>query len=327
MSEVAAAPEVSAGTLLRQAREAAGLHVAALAVSLKVPVRKLEALEADRYDDLPDAVFARALASSICRNLKIDPQPVLARLPQTASPRLVQDHEGINAPFRAPGDVAAGGWQQQLMRPVPLAVGALLLGAVAILLLPYLSLDAVRAVARPEAPAVPMAASVVVQPGAAAPADAPAATGAAVPAPDPAPAPAADASAASGAPVAAATATAPAAATEPAATLIPAAGPPAAAASSATPSSTAAPTAPAAPPSGGVVVFKTSGPSWVQVLDSRGEVALRRLMAAGESASASGTTPLSVTVGSVNSTSVEVRGKPFDMAPVEKDNVARFEVK
>ena len=155
MSEVAAAPEVSAGTLLRQAREAAGLHVAALAVSLKVPVRKLEALEADRYDDLPDAVFARALASSICRNLKIDPQPVLARLPQTASPRLVQDHEGINAPFRAPGDVAAGGWQQQLMRPVPLAVGALLLGAVAILLLPYLSLDAVRAVARPEAPAVP----------------------------------------------------------------------------------------------------------------------------------------------------------------------------
>ena len=36
---------VSAGTLLRQAREAAGLHVASLAASLKVPVRKLEALE------------------------------------------------------------------------------------------------------------------------------------------------------------------------------------------------------------------------------------------------------------------------------------------
>ena len=58
-------PQVSAGALLRQAREAAGLHVAALAVSLKVPVKKLEALESDRLDLLPDAVFARALASSM----------------------------------------------------------------------------------------------------------------------------------------------------------------------------------------------------------------------------------------------------------------------
>ena len=85
-----------------QAREAAGLHVAALAVSLKVPVRKLEALEEDRYDLLTDAVFVRALASSICRTLKIDPQPVLDRLPQTTAPRLAQDSDGINAPSARP---------------------------------------------------------------------------------------------------------------------------------------------------------------------------------------------------------------------------------
>ena len=48
---------VTAGRLLREAREAAGLHIASLAVSLKVPVRKLELLEADRFDELPDAVF------------------------------------------------------------------------------------------------------------------------------------------------------------------------------------------------------------------------------------------------------------------------------
>ena len=35
----AAVPPVHGGQLLREAREAAGLHVAALAVSLKVPVR------------------------------------------------------------------------------------------------------------------------------------------------------------------------------------------------------------------------------------------------------------------------------------------------
>ena len=48
---------MSAGSLLRQAREAAGLSIATLAVLLKVPVKKLEALEADHFDLLPDAVF------------------------------------------------------------------------------------------------------------------------------------------------------------------------------------------------------------------------------------------------------------------------------
>src|SRR5687767_15686536 len=97
---------ITAGVLLRRAREAAGLHVAALAVALKVPVRKLEALEEDRYDLLTDAVFVRALASSVCRTLKIDPQPVLDRLPQTTVPRLARDVDSINAPFRAPNDGA-----------------------------------------------------------------------------------------------------------------------------------------------------------------------------------------------------------------------------
>src|SRR5437870_13153008 len=109
MSEVMEAPVsygLTAGALLRRAREAAGLHVAALAVSLKVPVRKLEALEDDRYDLMPDAVFIRGLASSVCRTLKIDPQPVLERLPQTAAPRLITNTDGLNQPFRVPSDGA-----------------------------------------------------------------------------------------------------------------------------------------------------------------------------------------------------------------------------
>ena len=69
MDETAVQAPLSAGTILCQAREAAGLHIAVLAVSLKVPVAKLEALETDRLDELPDAVFARALAASVCRQL------------------------------------------------------------------------------------------------------------------------------------------------------------------------------------------------------------------------------------------------------------------
>ena len=120
----------TAGQLLRQAREAAGLHVAALAVALKVPVRKLEALEEDRFDLLPDAVFVRALASSVCRTLKIDPQPILERMPQTVAPRLVHDSDGINAPFRAPSDGTGPSWIDQVSKPVFLAVFVLLLGEI-----------------------------------------------------------------------------------------------------------------------------------------------------------------------------------------------------
>jgi cytoskeleton protein RodZ len=74
-------PSVSAGQVLRQAREAAQIHRASLAAMLKVPAKKIEALENDDWQALPDLAFTRALASSICRQLKIDPQTVLALLP------------------------------------------------------------------------------------------------------------------------------------------------------------------------------------------------------------------------------------------------------
>ncbi|MBX9792674.1 MAG: helix-turn-helix domain-containing protein, partial [Burkholderiaceae bacterium] len=86
-----AAPQpasLSAGAMLREARQAKGLHIAALAASIKVSQRKLELLEADKISELPDATFARALAQTVCRSLKIDPVPVLAALPQAPSYRL-----------------------------------------------------------------------------------------------------------------------------------------------------------------------------------------------------------------------------------------------
>ena len=78
----------TAGGLLRQARQAQGLHIAALAAAIKVTPRKLELLEADRLDELPDATFTRALAQTVCRTLKIDAAPVLALLPPPKGHRL-----------------------------------------------------------------------------------------------------------------------------------------------------------------------------------------------------------------------------------------------
>lgn len=302
----AAAQGQTAGAMLRNAREAAGLHVAALAVAMKVPAAKLDALENDRHELLPDAVFARALAASVCRTLKIDPAPVLARLPQTGKPRLVQDTDGLNAPFRSPRDTVTAHWKDQLTRPVALTVGALLVGALVVLLWPRQpdELAPVASTSSAEAPATssPTAAA----PGretAAPPAVAPDVT---------APPEVMRASVAMASPAAAAALAAPAA-------------PAASAASAATAAASAS--ASAAPAATGVIVFRANAQSWIEVRDASGAVAVRKLLTTGETAGASGAMPLQVTVGNAGATEVQVRGKPFDLRGVTRDNVARFEVK
>ena len=136
-STVQGAP-LTAGAMLRNAREAAGLHIGALAVALKVPVRKLEALESDRLDLLPDVVFARALAASVCRTLKVDVGAVLDLLPGQVAPRLQPDVHARRALFDSPGS----GWRlplaSRLSRPVVAAAGLLLAAALALLFVPGL---------------------------------------------------------------------------------------------------------------------------------------------------------------------------------------------
>ncbi len=144
---VAVAPVLTAGAMLRAARESAGLHVAALAVSMKVPVKKLEALESDRLDLLPDAVFVRALASSVCRSLKIDAAPVLAKLPVNGIPRLDAGERGINAPFRASGETSTMSLPSFLKRPAALVVVALLVAAVVVVMVPEFQIEKATAVA------------------------------------------------------------------------------------------------------------------------------------------------------------------------------------
>ena len=301
----------TAGMLLRRAREAAGLHVAALAVALKVPVRKLEALEADQYQLLGDSVFVRALASSICRSLKADPQPVLDLLPQSAAPRLVEQRPGLNATFRAPSDGAPPSWYEQVNRPVFLSVFALLLGALVLILLPTVQQDqGAEVTARTEQSAQSVSAENTISLTPSAPAAAPMPSGVmtvsvqgnAVPGAGASPAPLADPSAST---VALAT---------PAATSV-------------APPATTADVGAAPAPANGIVVFRAKGPSWIEVTDAKGVVRLRKLLDGGESGAATGALPLQVTVGRVDVTEVEVRGKAFDLRPVSRDNVARFEVK
>ena len=125
----------SAGAVIRRAREDAGVHIAALAVSLKVPVKRLEALEADRYDELPDLVFARALALSVCRSLKLQPERVLPLLPQGQVQQLSVEGP-INEPFRPDSQTPGSGALGSLPKPVVWAAVALVLAAVAVYAVP-----------------------------------------------------------------------------------------------------------------------------------------------------------------------------------------------
>jgi cytoskeleton protein RodZ len=298
----------TAGQLLRAAREAQGLHIAALAVSLKVPVKKLELLEADRLDELPDAVFARALASSMCRTLKVDPTDILAKLPQTSKPRLSHTQQSINTPFRMPSEGPAPSPLTAFSKPAVIAVMALLLGAVVMIFMPDLSnktADAANS-ALSGLKSLPSAlegngsgtamgsGAVLTNDGGMKPA-----------------------SANAGAEPQTTLALSPSLTVS---TSTPTVASPTLVISAATGTSTVADT-------DGLVVFRAKGESWVEVIDANGRVTLRRLLTAGESAAATGPLPLRVTVGRADQTAVVVRGKPFDGENMVRDNVLRFEVR
>jgi cytoskeleton protein RodZ len=76
---------LTAGQMLKAARLRAGVDLLVLSLSLKVPVDKLEALEADQHPADQSPVFVRSLAAAVSRRLGMDPAPVLALLPQAAN--------------------------------------------------------------------------------------------------------------------------------------------------------------------------------------------------------------------------------------------------
>jgi len=297
---------VTAGALLRDAREAAGLHIAALAVALKVPVAKLEALEADNFSALPDMVFVRALASSVCRTLKIDPQAVLALLPQGEGPRLSAGDVGLNAPVKGfAGRSSAAPFKGAGSRSFVWAVGLLLIGAALMMFLPRgLDADLSALLKQPETTTkIPMPTGNVAQ-------EISVAVGAEQRVPSAAPA----AAVGVGVELPAGESIKPAGiASHP--IVLPSV-------EASAPSS-----APAADAPSGVLAFKARSESWIQVRDAAGALVLQRNLAPNELVSVSGVLPLAVVIGRADATEVFVRGKPYDIGPVSRENVARFEVK
>lgn len=285
----------SAGALLRRAREAQGMHIAVLAASLKVPQRKLEALERDRLDELPDATFARALAQSVCRVLKVDAAEVLALLPPAGAGGLDQVSGGLNTPFRDKPTHAEPVATELLRHPGAIAAVVLLLAALAVWLWP--AGPAAEAPASAEQGAAPADG----MPGAA---------------PQPAADPAQAASEAS-APQAAAAEAPASAATEPPA-VTPTAAPSEAQAVSAPPT--------LAPAADAVLMLAPRADSWIEVTDGGGRTLLSRVVTAGERLALDAAPPLRVVVGNAGATELRFRGRVVDLQPLTSNNVARIEL-
>lgn len=301
-----AAVLLSAGQMLRQARVNAGVHVAALAVTLKVPVKRLEALEDDNMALLPDTVFVRALASSVCRTLKVDSGLILERLPKVASPLLNSSEGAINRSINRPIRMAtpAGRFHFFELLKAPWAMGVLLLlvGAACIYIWPK-PLSRAGFDVPATAPLLPVSVDLGVLKDASA--SKKTSSGAIHSVND----------------VAGVTTAVHIKEQNPA--------------MENRNMANFEVTAPrdfslialnTTPPPNSIVVFKATGQTWVEVKTVNGITILKKLLNDGEVAGATGTLPLTVIVGRADVTQVEVRGRQVDLSTIAKSNVARFEV-
>ncbi|WP_418320514.1 helix-turn-helix domain-containing protein [Piscinibacter sakaiensis] len=285
-----------AGRLLREAREAQGMSIDMLATSMKVSVRKLEMLEAERFDELPDATFARALAQAVCRALKIDAAPVLAKLPPPSGHRIELVSEGLNEPFRDhPSRLDPLAWAATLKAAwAPALVLAL---AALVFFLPGSLLESTKSLIADVTGAIR---------GTGQPADQDTVIETIHPSID----------------LIAQSGQAPAAAaSQPTPTAEPGAAAPAA---SAAPLSVA-PSTTAPPP--GVLELHATAESWIEVKDGRDRVLLSRSLRPDETVQLDGVMPMRVKIGNAAATRLRYRGELIDLAPMTNENIARVLLK
>ncbi len=311
------APASGVGELLRTTREAHGYTVADVAQVLKLTQRQVDALEAERFDTLPGAAFARGFLRNYAKVLGLDPEPLLESLAQT---------DGVGSPELAPvcnaeGTMPAGDGG---LRPsaMPIALIALLLLGVVVagwyfnwFAQPREITDTREAIETPVAPAAvtPVPPSLDLAP-VVIPDDAPSEPSAALNPEAAAP------SAAESAPPPLQEAVMPAEAPTPSTEATEAVEAPA---------ETPAPEseAPAVVDTTPRLVFRFSGESWVEVRDASDKIIFSRTNRPGSVQEVQGNPPFKLVVGNAKEVSLEYRGEPVDLETHTKVSVARLTLK
>lgn len=281
------------GQMLRAAREAKGVHLAMLSVTLKVPTRQLEALENDQYDVFKGVAFVRAVAIAMCRHLGTDPAPVLAGLPQTVSAWMPVVNAMDETSPRATLPVARSSRPSGMSRTVWALGGLMLAGSAALIWWPA------KTPSSSQADSVPV-----------------------VEHQEPVPPQAEASEAAASAPLAVAATDKPASSPAVVAPPVAATTPPAAPAALA-----AVAPAPVASSQGKpAMVIAATGDTWLEVRDGKGQLVINRLLRAGESQGVEVPPPFNVVLGHAQMAKVTLGGKDFDLAPHTKATVARFDI-
>ena len=279
------------GALLEAARRKQGLHIAALAAQLKVSQARLEALEAERWSQLPDATYARALATSVCRVLGLNAGAILAGMPPAAGASLERVSAGLNRPYRAGPEWRGQGSRKWLFA----GLAALLVAAAGLALWP----EGTKPLPEALVDVLPSAASAVLPILVEAPLAADAASG-----------PSSSPSAVEPIKADAPSAPAPAPATQPA---TPAAVPPV-----------------LAQPVAGLPTLEiraSKGASWVSVVDGTGVSLAARLLSEGEVLTLEPKAPVRVTLGNAPALAVSWRGQAQLLSGYESTRVAKLELK
>jgi cytoskeleton protein RodZ len=90
---------VGVGETLARARASLGLTVVDVALQLKYAPRQIEALEQERFEQLPPGTFTRGMVRAYARLLRLEPDPLVARVAgRVAAP----DNAGAVAAARRP---------------------------------------------------------------------------------------------------------------------------------------------------------------------------------------------------------------------------------
>ena len=111
------------GQVLRAEREALGVTTRDVAETLNLSITMVEAIEADDYERMPAAVFARGYIRAYARLLDLDPEPIVARYPEVAVSN------------ELPERVEPPGIEERLRRHPQLVVGGLVLLALLLVVL------------------------------------------------------------------------------------------------------------------------------------------------------------------------------------------------
>ena len=278
------------GAELRHARESQGLAVADVAQQLKFATRQIDSLENERFDRLPGPTIARGMVRNYARLLNLDPEPLVERMSPKVEPP--PDSARLAERFRQPVPFSDSGRRSTLVYAGFSVAVLALVGVVAYEWQQERAAPQFVAPAQPQRPPAPVAE----------PEPEPVAAPMLTPVPTPAPAPpppVAEKKAGIEKPKPEAVAAVP-----------------------------AAPAEPLKEATGDLhrIEILCREESWIEVVDGAGRSLVSSLNAAGSERLVRGRGPFEIVIGNARGVTLIVDGKPVDLKPHTRVDVARLTI-